>query len=98
LTHFGNEQLLEEESLIVGQPRSQTPRLTLQGLVEPLSDRELEVLHLVATGLSNTDIAARLFITTSTVKTHINRIFSKLTVHTRTQATARARDLGLLSD
>jgi DNA-binding CsgD family transcriptional regulator len=64
-------------------------------LIEPLSARELEVLKLVDQGLSNQEIAARLNIAASTVKTHINNIYSKLEVQTRTQAIRRARDLGL---
>jgi LuxR family transcriptional regulator, maltose regulon positive regulatory protein len=70
----------------------------IQNLIEPLSERELEVLHLVAAGLSNSQIAARLIVTTGTVKTHINHIFGKLAVQSRTQAVARARELGLLTD
>jgi LuxR family maltose regulon positive regulatory protein len=66
--------------------------------IEPLSDRDREVLQLVATGLSNSQIAARLIVTTGTVKTHINHIFGKLGVQSRTQAVARARELGLLMD
>jgi ATP/maltotriose-dependent transcriptional regulator MalT len=61
-----------------------------------LSRRELEVLQLVAEGLSNTEIAARLVITTGTVKKHLEHIFSKLDTHSRTQAVARARNLSLL--
>ena len=61
-----------------------------------LSERELEVLRLVADGLSNQDIAARLVIAVSTVKTHVNNIYAKLGVETRTQAVARARQLQLL--
>jgi LuxR family maltose regulon positive regulatory protein len=67
-----------------------------EGLVEPLSERELEVLGLVAEGLSNREIAARLLISLSTVKGHTANIYGKLGVHSRTQALARARDLGLL--
>lgn len=63
---------------------------------DPLTERELEVLRLVADGLSNYDIAVHLFLGVSTVKTHINRIFSKLQVKNRTQAVARARELRLL--
>lgn len=66
------------------------------GLVEALSGRELEVLQLVEQGLSNQEIAARLNIAASTVKTHINNIFSKLSVQNRAQAVRRARDLGLI--
>jgi LuxR family maltose regulon positive regulatory protein len=67
-----------------------------QPLIEPLSQRELEVLRLVAEGLSNADISKRLFLALSTVKGHNLRIFSKLQAHSRTEAVARARELGLL--
>jgi LuxR family maltose regulon positive regulatory protein len=65
-------------------------------LVEPLSKRELEVLQLIAEGLSNREISERLFVALSTVKGHNLRIFSKLQVQRRTEAVARARELGLL--
>ena len=65
-------------------------------LVEPLSARELEVLQLMAQGLSNGEISARLFLALSTVKGHNRRIFDKLQVQRRTEAVARARELGLL--
>ncbi len=65
-------------------------------LVEPLSERELEVLGLVVQGLPNREIADRLFITVGTVKTHVHNIYGKLGVRGRTQAAARARELGLL--
>jgi LuxR family maltose regulon positive regulatory protein len=64
--------------------------------VEPLSDRELEVLRLVAAGLTNAQIADRLFIAVSTVKSHTNSIYGKLGVQNRTQAVARAQELSLL--
>ncbi len=67
-----------------------------QRLLEPLSQRELEVLHLIEQGLSNQEIAERLFLTVSTVKGHNLRIFGKLQVQRRTEAVARARELGLL--
>jgi LuxR family maltose regulon positive regulatory protein len=67
-----------------------------EGLVEPLSERELEVLELIAEGLSNREIAGRLLISLSTVKGHTANIYGKLCVHSRVQALARARDLGLL--
>jgi LuxR family maltose regulon positive regulatory protein len=67
-----------------------------QPLIEPLSPRELEVLHLVAEGLSNREIGERLFIALDTVKGHNRRIFGKLQVHRRTEAVALARELGLL--
>jgi LuxR family maltose regulon positive regulatory protein len=65
-------------------------------LIEPLSERELEVLRLIAAGLSNREIAEKLFVAVSTVKTHINNIYRKLDVSKRTQAMARARELNLL--
>ena len=65
-------------------------------LVVPLTDRELEVLRLMAAGHSNTDIARALVVAVSTVKTHVNRIFGKLGATSRTQAVARARELQLL--
>jgi LuxR family maltose regulon positive regulatory protein len=65
-------------------------------LVEPLSERELEVLQLIAEGLTNPEIAARLFLALNTVKTHSRNIYGKLGVHSRTQAVSRARALGLL--
>jgi ATP/maltotriose-dependent transcriptional regulator MalT len=65
-------------------------------LLDPLSVRELEVLHLVAIGDSNYEIAEQLGVAVSTVKRHVSNIFSKLGVTNRTQAVARARDFGLL--
>ncbi|MCB0182660.1 MAG: hypothetical protein KDE31_00265, partial [Caldilineaceae bacterium] len=69
---------------------------TAQPLIEPLSERELEVLHLVAQGLSNREISERLFIALNTVKGHNRVIFGKLQVSRRTEAVARARELGLV--
>jgi LuxR family maltose regulon positive regulatory protein len=65
-------------------------------MVEPLSERELEVLRLVAQGLSNRKISQRLFLAVNTVKGHNQKIFDKLQVQSRTEAVARARELGLL--
>ena len=67
------------------------------GLIEPLTDRELDVLRLLAAGRSNAEMAAELFVEPSTVKTHLIHVYSKLDVHSRTHAVARARALGLLS-
>jgi LuxR family maltose regulon positive regulatory protein len=64
--------------------------------IEPLSGREIEVLRLVASGLSDRAIAEHLILATGTVKKHLNNIYSKLGVHTRTQALARASTLNLL--
>jgi LuxR family maltose regulon positive regulatory protein len=65
-------------------------------LIEPLSERELRILQLVAQGLSNRAISERLFLALSTVKGHNRNIFDKLQVASRTEAVARARELGLL--
>ena len=69
-----------------------------QPLLDPLTERELEVLRLIAAGLSNRDIAARLVLALSTVKSYVNTIYGKLQVESRTQAVARARALHLLSE
>jgi LuxR family transcriptional regulator, maltose regulon positive regulatory protein len=70
--------------------------LSAAGLPEPLSERELEVLQLVAAGKSNRRIASELFVSVGTVKTHLNNAYRKLDAHSRTQAVARARELNLL--
>jgi DNA-binding CsgD family transcriptional regulator len=76
------------------EPRTIT---VIDDSIEPLSARELEVLHLVEMGLSNQQIAAKLNIASSTVKTHINNIYSKLGVQTRVQAINKAKEYGLLN-
>ena len=75
-------------------PLATTP--AAQALVEPLTEREMEILRLIAGGLSNREIAQELVVAVSTVKSHINHIYGKLEVRNRTQAVARARNLGLL--
>ena len=67
-----------------------------QLLPEPLSDRELEILRLVADGLSNREISEQLFLALDTIKGHNSRIYAKLAVQRRTEAVARAQLLGLL--
>ena len=67
-----------------------------QPLVEPLSERELQVLRLLSTGKSNQEIADGLVLATGTVKRHLYNIYGKLNVSNRTQCAARARALGLL--
>lgn len=82
-----------------GEQRSSEDKLYLppaQPLVEPLSQRELEVLHLIAQGHSNREISQQLFLALSTVKGHNRLIFEKLEVQSRTEAVARGRELGLL--
>lgn len=70
--------------------------LSFHPLVEPLSERELEILRLIAAGQSNEEIAQTLVIAMGTVKKHINNIYGKLGVHSRTQALAQAKTLNLL--
>ncbi len=65
-------------------------------LLDPLTPRELEVLRLIAAGLSNQEICTRLFLALDTVKGHNRRIFEKLQVQRRTEANACARALGLI--
>jgi LuxR family maltose regulon positive regulatory protein len=79
---------LEQETSDLASPSAELP--------EPLSERELEVLTLIAAGKTNQEIAGELFVAKSTVKTHIKNIYGKLDVRNRTQAVSRARKLGLL--
>jgi LuxR family maltose regulon positive regulatory protein len=86
-----------------GQPPALVPAAHRAGgamqmapLVEPLSSRELDVLTLLAAGRSNAQMARDLVVVEGTVKSHLIHIYGKLGVHTRTQAMARARELGLL--
>lgn len=72
------------------QPERQQP------LIDPLSERELEVLNLIAAGLKNREIAEELFVALSTIKSHVNNIYGKLGVSSRVQAVSRAQELGLI--
>jgi len=87
LTTFGGE---EQRSRGAEEKQGSSP------LIEPLTERELELLHLVADGYSNKEIAQELFLAIGTVKKHLNNVFGKLNVSNRTQAVARARELNLL--
>ena len=89
-------RVLQELRDNLSTQESATPKQAAQPLAEPLSGRELEVLDLIAQGFTNREIADRLYITVGTVKRHINNIYGKLQVHHRTEAVARARDIGLL--
>jgi DNA-binding CsgD family transcriptional regulator/tetratricopeptide (TPR) repeat protein len=87
------------EQAIAASPtrdRISRPQRTAQPLLDPLSERELEVLQLLAGGASNQEIAMALVVTPGTVKIHVSHILSKLGVNSRTRAILRARDLGLL--
>jgi LuxR family maltose regulon positive regulatory protein len=83
------EQKREDESHLLPAPAAQS-------LIEPLSQRELEVLQLIAQGLSNREIGERLFLALDTVKGHNRRIFGKLSVQRRTEAVEKARSLDIL--
>lgn len=72
------------------------PAREAKGLIDPLSERELEVLRLISEGKSNREIGEELFLALSTVKGHSQKIFDKLQVQRRTEAVARARELGVL--
>ena len=73
-----------------------TPPVSAQPLPEPLTQRELEVLSLIAQGLTNGEIARQLVVSPGTVKAHTAAIYRKLDVAHRTEAVARARKLGFL--
>lgn len=75
-----------------------TSNITPEDVIEPLSEREIEVLSLIAQGHSNTEIAKKLFISLSTVKGHTTNIFGKLGVKNRTQAVSIGRNLGIISN
>jgi LuxR family maltose regulon positive regulatory protein len=79
------------------QTASSPMRGSKSELVEPLSERELEVLQLIAEGLTNQEVATRLYLSLHTVKVHARNIFTKLAVKNRAQAVARGRALGILS-
>ncbi len=68
----------------------------MESLIEPLSERELEILRLIARGTSNREIASGLFIAEGTVKNHVTNILAKLGVRDRTQAAIKAKDIGLV--
>jgi LuxR family maltose regulon positive regulatory protein len=76
---------------------SMAPSRPSSEMIEPLSERQHEVLLLIAEGLSNREIAQRLFLSLSTVKVHTYNLYGKLGVHSRTQAVAKAKALGILS-
>jgi len=81
--------------ILAAAPQSEIKNLKSK-ILNPLSERELEVLRLAAEGLSNRELADRLCLAESTVKSHLNTIFRKLDARNRTQAVAQARQLGLL--
>jgi LuxR family maltose regulon positive regulatory protein len=89
-------KLLEALGATVASPAGPKLRDTANLVVDPITGRELEVLRLLDSDLSNREIAARLFVTLDTVKTHTRHLYAKLGVHKRHEAVTRARDLDLL--
>jgi LuxR family maltose regulon positive regulatory protein len=85
-------RLLAAFSYTMVRPSSSNP----QPLIEPLSERELEVLYHLAEGLTNQEIASRLFLSPNTVKAHTHNIYGKLGANNRTQAATKARELKLI--
>jgi LuxR family maltose regulon positive regulatory protein len=83
-------------SAIPPSPHLPMPAPQIQPLVEPLTERELDVLRLLATSLSTAEIADRLFISVSTVRSHTKNIYAKLNVHRRWDAAERAKELKLI--
>jgi LuxR family maltose regulon positive regulatory protein len=100
LASFSSSSFCKEKPHPELHPSPSSPRLPHEQaylLLDPLSDREQEVLCLLAQGASNQEIAEQLVVTAATVKFHVSNILSKLQARNRTQAVARARSLGLLS-
>jgi LuxR family maltose regulon positive regulatory protein len=92
LAAFEDESTQREGDFLVSHPQKNTT----PSLLEPLTEREIELLSLIAEGLSNQEIARRLFISLPTVKWHTSNIYGKLGVRNRTQAVIQARSLGVL--
>ena len=82
----GEMDLKATMQTLLGEAEETAPAPVRQPLIEPLSDRELEVLNLIADGLSNRDIAERLVLSVGTVKVHTRNLYGKLNVNSRTQA------------
>jgi LuxR family maltose regulon positive regulatory protein len=89
LAAFPSAEPEQTDSLKTQAPKSD--------LIEPLSERELEVLELIAEGLTNQEVATRLYLSLHTVKVHARNIYAKLGVKNRTQAVAKGKVLGILS-
>ena len=96
VTHYTRKLLAAFPRASLLSANSSKIRNQNSDLIEPLSDRELEILHLVAAGLKNKEIAEQLVISLNTVLYHTKNIYGKLGVNKRTLAVAKARELGLL--
>ena len=93
---FAPQTALPDEVSNAMTEKTHHPQAKIQDLIEPLTDRERDVLRLIAAGLSNAAIAEALVVSVGTVKTHLKHIYGKLAVQSRTQAVARARTLDLV--
>jgi LuxR family maltose regulon positive regulatory protein len=93
----GSAGLAQRLLAALGGPADPPPPSPAAHLADPLSEREMDVLRLIAAGLATQEIARQLVVAPSTVQTHIKHLYSKLEVHNRTQAVARARQLGLMN-
>jgi DNA-binding NarL/FixJ family response regulator len=95
--HEGETVLHPTIARLVLQDLRRTPRPQQPATTDPLSERELEVLRLVARGLSNAELAARLHLSDATVKTHVSRVLAKLDLRDRVQAVVYAYERGLVT-
>ncbi|MGM0420869.1 MAG: response regulator [Bacillota bacterium] len=93
-SYFGNQ--VKEALLNNVTEELETEKEEVSDLIEPLTDREIDILKLLGQGLGNTEIAEKLYISDNTVKTHVSHIFKKLNVNSRTQAAFYAVKNGLL--
>lgn len=100
LLHYAASKRIHSQTvkrlLAACDPVAEKTATTVQSLIEPLSDREKEILQHLATGLTNQAIADKLYISLAAVKWHAGNIYGKMNVHNRTQAVAKARELGIL--
>jgi LuxR family maltose regulon positive regulatory protein len=95
--HYVRQLLAAFPSAEPVQAASLKTQVPQSDLIEPLSERELEVLQLIAKGLTNQEVATRLYLSLHTVKVHARNIYGKLGVKNRTQAVAKGKALGILS-
>lgn len=98
LGYLGRVMRAVEHGTAPAAPAARRRGTGVPGLVEALTGRELEVLRLLAAGRSNRQIAGELYVALDTVKKHVSHIFEKLGAGNRTEASVRARELGLLAD
>jgi LuxR family maltose regulon positive regulatory protein len=89
----GNNSAIAQKNILINKSAIRNRQ---SAILDPLSERETEILQLVASGLSNREIAEKLYVAPSTVHWHVKNIYGKLDVHSRTQAVARAGELGIL--